>query len=825
MAARLAGSFLWLILVSFLAHPAAAETIIIRSGSTGNSPLPVGSLWSSAHSLVAPGPNIAAWPLAFSAPFNLGFNSACVSTTSPKVIAPAAGWVTGIPFAPNARWVSHNTFSQNDLKPGRSALICIPFTITTQVIGSAVLKFSWACDDILGDPAGGPNTEGVYVNHGKCGISGGSFSKVSSLSPTITGLVHPGLNNLFVYLRDTQGTNSGVIFSAVITVCPPGDGQMDVAVRSGSRNGGIATDGQSTDARCFRGDSYQSLKKLKFDKCDKETFVDDSGNVWSVPTGGDPSSRWIFWKKNNGSQAPVSALVRQSFYIPWSVSSATMTFEGTGDDRLGDPSGEAHPDGVFLDQIGQNITASSRTVVTAPNPHTVSVPLGTHNLFVYVRDTENRHAGAFYKANFHLVGGKPCSSINDPDDPGRPAGLVAFPVGPNQIKVQFDRDVTMESAEEELNYQAGAAVQIVDAMLGMDGRSAVLTVFDESGSGVLENLTVSGLVAADTTLTMTQPASFPFYSGVAPIPLVQSPDPVALGQPLCVDRSRFAGLDSLPGEPIAITGVCAGRALDCFSLIDSTASARAGVLISGCGVSLERGFKYTVTGRVMESEGQTILMDIMDVSEVGQSREPRPVPCPLSVLRQTVCDVAQNLQTGEDYEGMLVVVSGVTVVRGLQGGSFAVRSANGAPMDTLTVCGVDSTFAFSPTLGAAMNVTGLVVYRDGRFQIAPREMDDLIMSFAGGPARKPHPTVYPYPGNPSVTISFDVPQTGPVDITIYDLRGAVVRRLVQRSFSAGNHRVVWHGETDDGTSAASGMYFYRLSSATERYEGKIMILK
>jgi hypothetical protein len=73
----------------------------------------------------------------------------------------------------------------------------------------------------------------------------------------------------------------------------------------------------------------------------------------------------------------------------------------------------------------------------------------------------------------------------------------------------------------------------------------------------------------------------------------------------------------------------------------------------------------------------------------------------------------------------------------------------------------------------------------------------------------------PNPFNPSTTISFTLAKGEAVSLAIHDLRGRLVRRLVDsEALAAGSHDVVWDGRGDDGRSAAAGVYLYRLRTAT-----------
>ena len=70
---------------------------------------------------------------------------------------------------------------------------------------------------------------------------------------------------------------------------------------------------------------------------------------------------------------------------------------------------------------------------------------------------------------------------------------------------------------------------------------------------------------------------------------------------------------------------------------------------------------------------------------------------------------------------------------------------------------------------------------------------------------------HPNPFNPATTIRYDVPGSGHVRITIYDITGQEVRRLVDRRESPGRHSVLWNGRDSRGRTVSSGIYFYRMA--------------
>jgi len=83
----------------------------------------------------------------------------------------------------------------------------------------------------------------------------------------------------------------------------------------------------------------------------------------------------------------------------------------------------------------------------------------------------------------------------------------------------------------------------------------------------------------------------------------------------------------------------------------------------------------------------------------------------------------------------------------------------------------------------------------------------------------------PNPFNPTTEIHFTLPAAGRARVRIFDLRGRLVRVLLDESMPAGDHSVQWNGRTDDGATVASGTYFYELRSGDHRAVRKMGLIK
>jgi hypothetical protein len=73
---------------------------------------------------------------------------------------------------------------------------------------------------------------------------------------------------------------------------------------------------------------------------------------------------------------------------------------------------------------------------------------------------------------------------------------------------------------------------------------------------------------------------------------------------------------------------------------------------------------------------------------------------------------------------------------------------------------------------------------------------------------------FPNPFNPSTMISFDVPKTSHVKLTVFDMIGRELETIVNEVKSAGSYNVTWNANR-----YSSGVYFCRLE--TDSYTGVI----
>jgi len=84
---------------------------------------------------------------------------------------------------------------------------------------------------------------------------------------------------------------------------------------------------------------------------------------------------------------------------------------------------------------------------------------------------------------------------------------------------------------------------------------------------------------------------------------------------------------------------------------------------------------------------------------------------------------------------------------------------------------------------------------------------------------------HPNPFNASTIISYSLRKSGPVKLSIYNIRGEMVRQLVDLTQIPGPHRVTWDGKNEKGKEVASGLYFARLLAGAHSQTIKLTLLR
>ncbi len=87
---------------------------------------------------------------------------------------------------------------------------------------------------------------------------------------------------------------------------------------------------------------------------------------------------------------------------------------------------------------------------------------------------------------------------------------------------------------------------------------------------------------------------------------------------------------------------------------------------------------------------------------------------------------------------------------------------------------------------------------------------------------------FPNPFNPTVTFSINIPvnlTNSLVQLSVYDLQGRLVKKLINQNLSSGNYLYRWDGKNENGINVSSGVYLTNLQVADQITTTKIILLK
>jgi len=84
---------------------------------------------------------------------------------------------------------------------------------------------------------------------------------------------------------------------------------------------------------------------------------------------------------------------------------------------------------------------------------------------------------------------------------------------------------------------------------------------------------------------------------------------------------------------------------------------------------------------------------------------------------------------------------------------------------------------------------------------------------------------YPNPFNPTTTINYNLPGNSDVELTVFNLKGQLVKTLIHQNQEQGYYHVQWNGTNSANILVASGVYFYRLQTTFGVKLNKMILLR
>jgi hypothetical protein len=409
--------------------------------------------------------------------------------------------------------------------------------------------------------------------------------------------------------------------------------------------------------------------------------------------------------------------------------------------------------------------------------------------------------------------------LQDVVDTQPPNVSDAYPVEDNVIRVEFDRNVTPASAQNTANYTLGS-LGLVSAAVAVTPSVVQLTINNGLSDGDAESVTINNIVSASNAVAMTVAQTKNFVNGVLSIAYLQGPNPDSLASVPCKDYMRHLGTDNGLSTRLTVRGVGIENFAGTYWIEDAVGGNRSGIAVFAPVGPLTTAHLWTVAGSPQEFFTESEVVGSSFVRDDGAAAVPAPILQTVHALADTVCDPTNTLTTGEDFEGTLVRVQCVQVERtGLAGENFRVTGPYPTFQDTILVDN-NVVRTYVPVKGTMINVNGILDLSFGSFRIQPRGDSDITPCTATGvetPLQDVSFSIYP---NPSARgrVQFSLPKGGRVELAVYDLLGRKLATLAKGNLSAGQYTRQWNGKLDDGSTAGSGVYFYRLKVDEQVYK-------
>ena len=85
---------------------------------------------------------------------------------------------------------------------------------------------------------------------------------------------------------------------------------------------------------------------------------------------------------------------------------------------------------------------------------------------------------------------------------------------------------------------------------------------------------------------------------------------------------------------------------------------------------------------------------------------------------------------------------------------------------------------------------------------------------------------YPNPFNPETIIKYEITnENANTELKIYNIKGQLVRKLVDGKKEVGKHSVVWNGRDSNNREVSSGVYLYRLKNGKNTSVKKMVLIR
>lgn len=308
----------------------------------------------------------------------------------------------------------------------------------------------------------------------------------------------------------------------------------------------------------------------------------------------------------------------------------------------------------------------------------------------------------------------------------------------------------------------------------------------------------------------------------------------------------FSAVVSLRGVVTADTANLGAN----FIYIQDGTQPWSGILVDGTTdpvKTLKMGDDVTITGTVGESPNRTRLSNITAVVKNGTAPVPAPIQRQTKDFKTNPGGIIDGDPISEQWESMLVKFQNLTVTLqnsddpGTNFGEFNVDDGTGAMrVDDIGTWKKTYSNGLPAHTGSILlvkgskieSLTGIVYYGNSNYKLEPRGASDFTGVVTGVERIADAATSfilhqnYPNPfsagsyGNPSTTITYEIPEFIHVRLSVFDALGREVTTLVNQTQSVGIYTAQFHSR-----NLPSGIYYYRLTAGNFTQTEKMVIVR
>jgi hypothetical protein len=84
---------------------------------------------------------------------------------------------------------------------------------------------------------------------------------------------------------------------------------------------------------------------------------------------------------------------------------------------------------------------------------------------------------------------------------------------------------------------------------------------------------------------------------------------------------------------------------------------------------------------------------------------------------------------------------------------------------------------------------------------------------------------YPNPFNKMSAIDIQARKAQHIQVSIYNLKGQLIKTLADETFTQGMHNITWDGRDQNGNKCSNGIYFYKVVTPEKTFSSKTILIK